>query len=517
MLESEEKKSRFPKLTIEKCREAVKGRKEFRETIKDNLIGKKTLFFSLPKILSTSSFTFKPHFHVFLNSKKVFNYDFCFGETFPDPKQAPDKETEEKWKVRRECRGLIFDLKSGKLLARRFHKFFNLNESKETLLENLDLREKKYVFVEKKDGCLISAVLLEGEVKFASKNGPTSLSLSIEQNYFKKNPSCLFHLFAREWVEKGFTPIFEWCSPLQQIVLKYEKEELVLIGLREMESGRYLSHHSLLQAASPFNIPVVPSFSQSSPNDSIQQVVEKVKKAEGIEGCVLMLEEGGECVEMYKIKSEWYFAQSKAHLALPTSEREMWSVLLSNQMDDILPKLTIEVKEKVNSFSNLLFHRLLLVGSRLSSLLSSLIRSHLLSSSPSSPSSPSSSLLYQHKKDATELVESGDGIMSLDSRDGVMSVDSRDGIVSVESRGERELVEEEEFKSEILKVDKKTLSKILEKHPLRSLLFKLYDNPQSVLEAVVEWMSSNCTAKKFESTRKQLQIEDVNFFQKNEN
>jgi hypothetical protein len=34
---------------------------------------------------------------------------------------------------RRECRGIIFHAETGALLARRYHKFFNVNELDETL------------------------------------------------------------------------------------------------------------------------------------------------------------------------------------------------------------------------------------------------------------------------------------------------------------------------------------------------------------------------------------------------
>lgn len=45
-------------------------------------------------------------------------------DIFPDPNTAPDERTKLLWKLRRECRGLVFD-REGKVLARRFHKFFN--------------------------------------------------------------------------------------------------------------------------------------------------------------------------------------------------------------------------------------------------------------------------------------------------------------------------------------------------------------------------------------------------------
>ena len=56
-------------LSIEDCRRATSGRKEFRETIKDDLL--------------------------------IFNYDFCFGSTFPDPFKEQDEELRNLYKIRR--------------------------------------------------------------------------------------------------------------------------------------------------------------------------------------------------------------------------------------------------------------------------------------------------------------------------------------------------------------------------------------------------------------------------------
>lgn len=66
---------------------------------------------------------------------------------------------------------------------------------------------------------------------------------------------------------------------------------------------------------------------------------------------------------MYKVKTEWYFAQSKSHLALPTTEREMWLMVsevteywlsmtqvLDQKIDDVLPQLSEEVRAKVQHF-----------------------------------------------------------------------------------------------------------------------------------------------------------------------
>ena len=53
--------------------------------------------------------------------------------------------------VRRECRGISFD-KEGKLICRKYHKFFNVGEKEETQLNKINLYEP-HIVLEKLDGC----------------------------------------------------------------------------------------------------------------------------------------------------------------------------------------------------------------------------------------------------------------------------------------------------------------------------------------------------------------------------
>jgi hypothetical protein len=44
----------------------------------------------------------------------------------------------------------------------------------------------------------------------------------------------------------GWTPIFEWCSKTNLIVLSYESDQLVLTAMRNMKTGRYMSYAELV-------------------------------------------------------------------------------------------------------------------------------------------------------------------------------------------------------------------------------------------------------------------------------
>jgi hypothetical protein len=49
--------------------------------------------------------------------------------------------------------------------------------------------------------------------------------------------------FSMDWLDKGYTPIFEWCSPGSKVVLDYGKDIMVLTGIRHMHSGMSFSHY----------------------------------------------------------------------------------------------------------------------------------------------------------------------------------------------------------------------------------------------------------------------------------
>lgn len=305
-------------ITLQDARDAIHGRREFRETVK--------------------------------GSVAVINYDFCFGATFPDPEQAGDAKERRLLQVRRECRGLVFDAKTGVLIARRLHKFFNLDQSDECRSDKVDMSEP-HVVLEKLDGSMISSARIDGQLVLLSKNGPTELSQHIEQALEKANKD--WKGLSQHWIDKGFTPTFEWISPDNQIVLRYDHSDLVLVALRNNHDGSYVPYAQMREEGARFGVTVVETVTREK--ESLSDLVSRVKCASQLEGCVLQFQTSH---LWFKIKSEWYFAQSKSHIALPNSERQLWHLILSGQVDDVLGNLSAEVRRDVEAFTQSLFEAL---------------------------------------------------------------------------------------------------------------------------------------------------------------
>ena len=87
-------------------------------------------------------------------SYTVINYNVMMADTFPPVIQElldAGHEQDDYARIRRECRGIIFDSNTGDIIRRPFHKFFNVNEREETQDHVIDL-SRPHAILEKLDG-----------------------------------------------------------------------------------------------------------------------------------------------------------------------------------------------------------------------------------------------------------------------------------------------------------------------------------------------------------------------------
>jgi len=180
---------------------------------------------------------------------KVINYMVNMEDTFP-PIMA---ENELIGAMRRECRGSKFDSASGKIIARPYHKFFNVGEREEVMLSKIDL-DTEHVRLEKLDGSMIHPMLVNGVIRWCTKMGITDTSMQAEE-FVAKNPH--YQALAASVIEGGHTPIFEWCSNKNRIVLDYPEDQLILTAVRHMIDGDYYPYTTLQIMSDTWGIPIV--------------------------------------------------------------------------------------------------------------------------------------------------------------------------------------------------------------------------------------------------------------------
>jgi RNA ligase len=161
---------------------------------------------------------------------KVINYMVSMPTTFD--MSGPDDIG---GAIRRECRGIKF-YHDGKIAARPFHKWFNVGERAETQVNSVDFSVPHKILL-KEDGSMIHPITVDGRIRWCTKMGITEIS---EQAADFVKQSNTYTEFAHWCIENTLTPIFEWCSRKQRIVLDYPEDKLVLLAVRHNYTGEYL-------------------------------------------------------------------------------------------------------------------------------------------------------------------------------------------------------------------------------------------------------------------------------------
>lgn len=256
----------------------------------------------------------------------VINYHVAMEDTFPP---VVDEQTA----LLRECRGIIF--KDGKVHSRRYHKFFNVGERAETSPQFVDLN-KRHVILEKLDGSMVTPLTVYGAMRWGTKMGVTDVALPVE-HFVVEHPE--YAVFASYCMSQNLTPIFEWCSNKQRIVVNHPEDRLVLTAVRHNNTGEYLPYDSL-KLQEDWKIEVVKAYNAHT--QDIREFVEHTRALENTEGWVIRFDDG----HMLKVKCDWY---SQLHHAkdIVRFEKNVLEIVLQDKVDDLLPILAPEQKEAV--------------------------------------------------------------------------------------------------------------------------------------------------------------------------
>ena len=243
--------------------------------------------------------------------------------------------------ILREARGLIFCSKTGELLSRPFHKFFNLGEREDVM--EIDL-SKPHVIMEKLDGSMIRPFRVGDTIRWGTKMGVTDVAKQAEE-FVAKNPQ--YQEFAEAAIndEHRYTPIFEWCSRQQRIVIDYPEDKLVLLAVRDNFTGKYLTRDTIKTLGYLWGIPVVNVLDVTDPVPSQEELVTMIRSMSDMEGVVVQFADG----HMVKIKADTYVALHRAK-SLLENERDVVGLVLDEKIDDLLPLLPASDRARLRNF-----------------------------------------------------------------------------------------------------------------------------------------------------------------------
>ena len=266
----------------------------------------------------------------------VINYAVAFEETFSYIRT----KTLHNMKIRRECRGLIFDTATGNLISRPYHKFFNAGEKEETQLNKINLYEP-HVVLEKLDGSMIRPIPTADGFRLATKAGVTDIAEQAEEFIADKS---YYTTFINKCIQKGTSPIFEWCSRKNRIVIDYPEDQLILTAMRYNDTGKYVEYQVMSDYATAWNIPVVKAIDGLAIQD-INLFVKQVREWDDGEGVVLRFDTG----HMIKVKADDYVLRHKSKDAI-SREKNVIQILLNDAVDDLIPLLTPEDSARLQDF-----------------------------------------------------------------------------------------------------------------------------------------------------------------------
>ena len=273
----------------------------------------------------------------------VVNYMVSMADTFPEVRttggSARMREEADRIKaIRRECRGILF-YPDGQIMSRRLHKFFNVNERDETAAHKIDLSQP-HVILEKLDGSMITPVITDAGIRWGTKMGITEVSMQAEE-FVARNPQ--YSMFAQDMWIQGLTPIFEWCSRKQRIVVDYPEDRLVLIAIRNTVTGAYKSYDRMMTYAESYNIDLVKAYDGTTAN--MENLIAETRAMEDAEGWIIRFDDG----QMLKIKGDWYVRIHKTKDNL-LWEKNVVELLINEKMDDVKPYMLDEDLRRVELF-----------------------------------------------------------------------------------------------------------------------------------------------------------------------
>lgn len=268
---------------------------------------------------------------------KVVNYLVNFEDTFPP---VTDRRTA----LLRECRGITFCADTGEVLARKFHKFFNLGERPETLPEALDFTQP-HVILEKLDGSMLTPLRVDGKIRWNTKMGLTGIALPVDE-FVSTRPQ--YESLVEEVWGDNMTPLFEWCSRQQRIVIDHPEDRLVLLAVRHNVTGQYMSYADRVDLGARHGVEVV-AFKEGTA-ENIQAFMKEAHDVEGEEGYIIEFLDG----HKVKVKGAWYCQLHKTldHLR---HEKDVIRLILDEKLDDAKPFLPEDLVKASDDFAKQIF------------------------------------------------------------------------------------------------------------------------------------------------------------------
>jgi RNA ligase len=212
----------------------------------------------------------------------------------------------------------------GNVVARPFKKFFNIEEGKHTPTEEFEVFEKM-------DGSLGIVFKYNNEVIYATRGSFASDQAKWMVNYGNQNNF-------KDILVEGFTYLFEIIYDDNRIVVKYDYEDLVLLGMINTETGYEVDLYGdgvdvrLKNLINNLGFKVVKKYDGINDYSVLKEMIKDDE-----EGFVVRFSNG----DRMKVKGEEYLRLHKMMTNVSTGFKERWKQESTNWNSYLAPSVNI--------------------------------------------------------------------------------------------------------------------------------------------------------------------------------
>jgi len=241
-------------------------------------------------------------------------------------------------KITINARGTVYELSTGKVIARAFPKFWNLGELSDEKQEEI-LKEEEFQVFEKMDGSLGIIYFYDGEWRVNTRGSFTS-------DQAIRGKEMLDTKYDSDSLNKSLTYLVEIIYPENRIIVNYGKEEkLTLLGIIKNRFGTEFGFDQTVpQSCLQIKENRAPSYSFKT----IEELQKKLATMDHTEeGYVVRLKSG----ERVKFKSVEYL--KVARIISNMTPLAMWKVMEDGKVKlDYLEQLPEEFREEAESIAD---------------------------------------------------------------------------------------------------------------------------------------------------------------------
>lgn len=262
----------------------------------------------------------------------------------------------------RMARGIILD-REGNIVSKGYDKFFNYGELRNREnFKSCDLSEwgdEGFAVTEKIDGSMMLVTFHEDRFIVSSSSSITNDYTNLFREKLKEigliNENLdTFKSVVFKNICKDCCFVFEYVSPETQIVIPYEKSDIIFHGLINKKDYKlvFLNEESSNYISALLNVNSKAYYKMSK-----EDIIERQKTDENIEGWVVQFESG----KMIKFKTEWYLKnhdKESFFFGNPYTKRKISSVI-DWYFDDVIDDYIAKANVRLNDYYSKAIHKII--------------------------------------------------------------------------------------------------------------------------------------------------------------